>query len=75
MDSATLDTLTRTCEFGQLEIDAPFFYDDQFYRKESELSALLVRWASGREEITERVSHRFFPEIVVELPDDTDEVS
>jgi hypothetical protein len=65
----------RTCEFGQLDIDDLFLYSDQLYRKESELSAVLIRWANGQLEITECVSHRFFPEIVVELPDGDDEPS
>jgi hypothetical protein len=75
MEAATLGTLSQTCEFGHLEIDALFLYHEQLYRKESELSALLIRWASSDQEITELVSHRFFPEIIVELPDDSDEAS
>jgi hypothetical protein len=63
---------SRKSEFGQLKPGDAFLYHDQLYRKESHLSALLVRWATGGEEITERVSHRFYPEIVVDLPDDAD---
>jgi hypothetical protein len=60
----------RKCAFGQLNNDDAFVYKDQLYRKDSELSAILVRWSTGVEASEERVIHRFFPEIVVELPDE-----
>ena len=72
MQSGMSATLSRKRKFGQLEIGDVFLYDGHLYRKESELSALLMRWAGEDQEVTELVSHRFFPEIIVELPSDQD---
>ncbi len=61
------------CDFGQLKIGAVFRYHNQSYRKEGELSATILRWADGEELKGERVSHRFYPEIVVQISDSEDE--
>lgn len=60
---------SETRQFGELAIGELFVYRDQLYRKESENSAELLRWIDG-EEVTEYVSHRFFPELVVTLGDE-----
>ena len=60
----------RECEFGQLQVGDVFLYHNQVYRKESELSAILMRWMPCAEELSEVISHRFFPEIVVNTPGD-----
>jgi hypothetical protein len=70
---SALDMPSRKCKFGQLDIDEHFLYHGQLYRKESTLSAILIRWTDGRLVTSERVSHRFYPEIVVELPADDDQ--
>ena len=59
--------------FGELEIGAVFLYHGQTYRKETEKCAIMLRWAHEEEVITERVAHRFFEEIVIELPESEDE--
>ncbi len=64
----------KKCDFGQLKLGAEFQYHGQTYRKEAENSAVMLRWVTGEEVVGERVTHRFFAEIVVDVevsePDD-----
>lgn len=59
--------------FGELKIGAVFLYHGQTYRKESENSAVMLRWVHEEDIITERVSHRFFEEIIIQLPEPDEE--
>ena len=63
---------SRKCDFGDLQIGAEFQYHGQTYRKEAENVAVMLRWVTGEDVVSERVTHRFFSEIVVEVsePDD-----
>ena len=61
------------CDFGQLKIGAVFRYHKQTYRKDGEITATMLQWADGDKVIGEQVSHRFFPEIVVQISDSEDE--
>lgn len=58
--------------FGELKIGAVFLYHGQTYRKESEDSAVMLRWADEDLVINEHVSHRFFAEIIIQLPEADD---
>jgi hypothetical protein len=71
--SKTQDMTSHDRNFGQLKIGAVFQYQGQTYRKESENSAMMLRWANGDDELSEHVSHRFFAEIVVQISDSEDE--
>ena len=64
---------SKKCDFGQLKIGAEFQYSGQTYRKESEDIAVMLRWVTGEEVNGERVTHRFFSEIIVEVSDPDDD--
>ena len=68
---AAISGLPCQCEFGRLRVGETFNYRDQVYRKDTELSAILIRWMPNAEELSEVVSHRFFPEIIVEILEDS----
>ena len=61
--------------FGDLEIGAVFLYHGQTYRKETANSAVMLRWAHEEVAITEHIAHRFFEEIVIELPESEEDES
>ena len=66
---------SKKCNFGQLKVGAEFQYHGQTYRKEAENLAVMLRWVTGEDVVGERVTHRFFSEIVVEVSDpDVDSV-
>ena len=66
------DMTSEDRNFGDLKIGAVFLYHGQTYRKETEDSAVMLRWAHEDEQIIERIAHRFFEEIIIQLPESED---
>ena len=71
--SRTQEMTSHDRNFGQLEIGVVFQYHGQTYRKETDDSAIMLRWVSGQDLIDEVISHRFFAEIVIQIPVSEDE--
>ena len=64
---------SQNCDFGKLDVGTVFTYHDQTYRKETDDLAVMLKWVTGEEVVEERILHRFFAEIVVQVPGESEE--